>query len=123
MTLKDFIKNTIYDINIALEETYKETGKYYQIGESHAKDKSIAFDIAVTQSAEGSIGGQGGIQVWGFGLGGKKESKEGEQNVSRIQFNVFLSNTNPMTDIDRYTKEGEDRFSQARSTVNKSLTS
>ena len=115
MTLKDFIKNTIYDINIAIEETYKETGKYYQIGESHAKDKSISFDIAVTQSAEGSVGGKGGIQVWGFGLGGKKEAKEGEQNVSRIQFNVFLSNTNPMTDIDRYTKEGDDRFSKARS--------
>jgi len=113
MTLKDFVKNTIYDINIALEETYKETGKYYLIGESHAKDQPISFDIAVTQSAEGSTGGHGGIQVWGAGIGGKKESKKGEQNVSRIQSSIFLSNTNSISEIEGYEKRGDDRFSKA----------
>lgn len=91
-----------------------ETGNYYIVGESHAENKKIIrFDIAVTQSLEGSKSGQGGIQVLGVNLGGKKESKEGQQNVSRIQLSIFLSNINSMKEIEEYVKNGENRFSVA----------
>lgn len=58
---------------------------------------SIDFDIAVTVSTQQEIGGQGGINVFSFKLGGSLSDKDVNETVSRIKFsiNVALPNVKP----------------------------
>jgi hypothetical protein len=48
----------------------------------------IDFDVAVTSSSSASGNVGGGINVAGFELGGKGEVNDGNENVSRIKFQI-----------------------------------
>lgn len=59
--------------------------------EINSKDRivtTISFDIAVTASNKNEKGVNGGISVLSIGLGGKANSTDTSESVSRIKFSV-----------------------------------
>lgn len=117
MTLKDFIKSVILDIGAANDEIRNETGHNYVIaGKNNSGGGTfggaISFDIAVTQSSEKSKGG--GLQVAVFGVGGNasKEQKDIGENISRIKFDLLLSND--INVVDEKTLNDEEKMQRFR---------
>lgn len=108
--LKDFIKTTIMDIATAIEEANTEAlggsvdvlvnpspitkmGEHYESYVPHTPDTNrkvemIDFDVAVTSSASAEGGAETGINIAGFKIGADGSIAEGNENVSRIKFQI-----------------------------------
>jgi hypothetical protein len=72
----------------------------------------VDFDVAVVVSSEGSIGGEGGLQVAGLKFGGSGKQTDAEQSTSRIRFVVPLGlGHDPAT---AKARELQEREKQAR---------
>lgn len=103
LSLKDFIKNTLVDINDAVKEAEEEGVNlvYNELksGGLSPKPQDISFDLSVTteQGDESSKGAGLRISVLNGSI--DKKSQVGEQKVNRIQFSVtaFLGSKNENT--------------------------
>lgn len=78
-----------------------------------AKDKEernvtlIDFDIAVTVNEKGTSGVDGGIQVFSLKAGGKKETENLNETVSKIKFTLAMKmDTNENTGYGEYSISG-----------------
>jgi len=96
MDIEEFISTTLVSIyngvNKANEEIIKnktEKPRYFWIHSYNDKDadkSAIVFDIAVTTAKENTKTGGWGIKVKVVEAGGKINSKNTQENVSRIKF-------------------------------------
>lgn len=101
MELKEFVKSILNDVVEAVEETRKSSGRDMRL-ESSKDQRTVEFDIAVTVEGSTSATGKAGIKVFEVIQGGGEASQESKNaTVSRVRFGV---------DINRFTKEEEDRF-------------
>ena len=55
------------------------------------KDGAINFDVAVTAGQSGTVKGGAGVSVWAVKAGGEAETKQTQEQVSRIQFKVDIN--------------------------------
>lgn len=99
MEIKEFIKETLVEIQQGVQEAINECkdsktngvinpvwGDASNINKSHIED--VKFDIAVTVTDKSSRDKKGGIKVMGIDLGGGQSKDEEKGNVSRIQFSI-----------------------------------
>ena len=118
MDLKDFIKIIILDIGTAIEEVRIETGENFVIADHNGGGSSfggvLSFDIAVTQSAEGTVSGKASASVFGVGAHINGDSRESGQNVSRIKFDLMLHNHLTEKDLEGISERDKSKYSKAR---------
>lgn len=92
MEIKDFIQTALEDIDEALKEAQKNTGKHY-VFHAASKTEFIEFDLAVvstdTSSQTKDKEGRARISVISIGLGKQSALSETNQVTSRIKFKVF----------------------------------
>jgi hypothetical protein len=86
---QDFAKENGGVINP--KRTYAGSRQVTKLKDGERFIHTIDFDIAVTASNEQQNGVNGGITVFGIGLGAKIADKEVSQTISRIKFNVDVS--------------------------------
>ncbi len=95
MELKEFIRQTLYDIAEGIREAnaaYKESRNIQENayvltpGRGQEEGTGIHFDVAVTTQA--ARGGQASIKVLSLGVGG--ERRHTSESVSRIRFTVTV---------------------------------
>ena len=102
MELKNFIKESLFDIHSGLKEVNKKLSKNYgaqekknifllKPGSKKEGGTGIHFDIAVAvkQETEGTKKGKFAIKVIEAGLG--KTEKNFQENISRLQFTVNVT--------------------------------
>lgn len=110
MEIKEFIKETLVEIQQGVQEAINECkdsktngvinpvwGKANDINSSYVKD--VKFDIAVTVTDKASDDVKGGIKVMGIGLGGGRTKDQETGNMSRIQFSIPI--VPPVTTVDK----------------------
>ncbi len=56
------------------------------------KQGAICFDVAVTVSTSDSVQGGAGVSIWAVKAGAEGESRQSQEQVSRIQFKVDVNN-------------------------------
>ncbi|MFA6432710.1 MAG: trypco2 family protein [Candidatus Paceibacterota bacterium] len=96
MELKDFVKKVIIDLDQAVSEANKETGRDVRFKGVKEQRTALEFDVAVTVESTNSGKGGGEIKVWGIGqLGATGSAELKNSTVSRVSFGV---------DINEYTK-------------------
>jgi hypothetical protein len=92
MEIKDFVTETLVQINEAMEETRKRTNKTHWISLGVKGGKGINFNLAVTNSEgkESSKAGKAGlsIKVVEAKLDGSSKITNASETVSRIEFTV-----------------------------------
>lgn len=111
MNLRDFVRETLVDIALAINEAKIEVKDFVAIvpgtvdGERVDDRMNVNFDIAVTVSEKNSVSKNGThdakaeIKVMGASLGGgvgkesANESINQKENVSRIQFEIPINLT------------------------------
>lgn len=95
MELKDFIKHALLDVVNGVEEANKEKDRFRLSSHKHAgtggNGQKVEFDISVivNESSESDV--NGGIKVALVNLGGGKKESESNQNVHKINFEVFVT--------------------------------
>lgn len=93
MELSEFITKVLTDIEAGIGNAKTATNKDYYVDTGN--ERGVKFDIAVTtndltsSSAEGKVNA-GIIQVLGAGVGATIETKNENNQVSRIQFLIFV---------------------------------
>ena len=94
MELKEFIKQTLLSIVSGVEEANEEVDrfrlsnhKHYETGENGQK---IGFDVSITVKETSKNNVSGGIKVALVNLNGGRKASESNQNVHKIQFEVFV---------------------------------
>ncbi len=108
MELKDFVAETLVEIQQGVQEAIKRTtelktngvinpvwGSSRDVNADHIRE--VTFDIAVTVSDKsgGKVGG--GIKVVGLSLGSDVSQSEERSHISRIQFAVRM--VHPVTEV------------------------
>jgi len=95
MDIEEFISTTLVSIysgvHKANEEIIKnktEKNRYFWLRSNEDKS-AIVFDIAVTTAKEKTKAGGGGIKVRVVEVGGEINSKNTQENVSRIKFVIY----------------------------------
>jgi hypothetical protein len=95
LSLKDFIKSTLIDINDGIKEAADEgvSIAYRETNSGWAPAcKSVDFDIAVQVSQNEEKGkkkgGEFGISVLNFNLGNESTNGIGRETTNRIKFSV-----------------------------------
>jgi len=99
MELKDFVSETLFEIQLgvqlAIQRTKKENtngvinpvwGHHSNTDDSHIKE--VRFDIAVTINDKTSDKLGAGIKVMGINVGGDALDSKESSHVSRIQFSI-----------------------------------
>ena len=110
MQLSDFIRETLISIDTGLREandTIESKRKphrndttvddryitYFVESRLDGGKAHIDFDVAVVAGDTSATGGKSGIQVYGIGLGGSKESSKSVEITSRVKFTVTIHRT------------------------------
>lgn len=98
MELKDFISNSLVDIQEGVEDAIKKVDSkgttgvinpdFKHVRTNAALIQNVNFDIAVTASDKEGTGIQGRIKVVGIEIGGDGTNSTETSMVSRIQFCV-----------------------------------
>lgn len=94
MELKDFVSATIQQIieGVAEAQNYVKKEKINAVVNAQVglkREKTIEFDIAVTVNESKSTSAGGGISVASIiNAGGKKQTENVEQSISRVKFSV-----------------------------------
>ena len=103
MDIKEFTKNVLIDLDVAVSEARIKTER--DITFTGSKDnRTVEFDIAVSVENATEKSGEAGIKVLEFIGGDGKISKEIKNaTVSRIKFGV---------NFDSYTKKEQDNISK-----------
>jgi hypothetical protein len=87
------IKQGIADANKEIAEKNNKQTEPSQFVINGGASKVISFDVAVTTMNEIEKTGDGSIKVFSVSLGGSKNTSELQQTVSRIKFEVQISQT------------------------------
>ncbi len=92
MELQDFIKNTLVSIANGVREAnqlYQGPNKnpFYLMSGS-GNESLVVFDVAVTVSKNTGKAAGGGIGIKVANIGGKIDSKQSQENVSRVKFQI-----------------------------------
>lgn len=105
MELKDFVKNTISEISLAILESQEElqakgvivNPEKVEVGHNGEKVlrsdgwryvQNIEFDISITVDDKEETGAKGGIKVMGVELGAGAKSQNSLQQLNKIKFNL-----------------------------------
>ena len=112
MELKDFIKASLTEICLAIEEANlelkdssavinpkgvrvnSENSKSYgreDEGEKFGKNRvvhKVDFDVAVNAAKDEATGKSGKISIASFGIGGTKDSSKSNSSVSKLSFSI-----------------------------------
>jgi|TARA_R110001606_G_C15358805_1_gene648292 hypothetical protein len=107
MELKDFISNSLVDIQEGVEDAIKRVDEKGTTGvvNPHLVNvktraslmQNVQFDIAVTASDKEGQGVKGGIKVVGIAIGADGKTSSETSVVSRIQFNIPI--IPPVTEV------------------------
>lgn len=99
MELKEFIAETLFEIQQGVEDAIRKTQTHDTAGAinpvfgteartSSSNIREVSFDIAVTVNDKSTDKIGGGIKVMGVGIGAKVETNAESSHVSRIQFSI-----------------------------------
>lgn len=107
MELKEFVKNVLVDLNLAVDEASNSTNRTIRFSENE-KNRTIEFDVAVTAEKKGTTTGKAGVKVLGIAEGGGKLEKESKTSVvSRVKFGVRVDpHTRQESQARKQTKSG-----------------
>jgi len=109
MELKDFVKNVLSDLVDSVEEVRTQSNRDMRLSGTK-ENRTVEFDIAVTVEDSTANSGKAGIRIYKVIEGGGNISKESRNSsVSRIKFGV---------DIDRSTKEEQDKMRREMEEIN-----
>lgn len=88
MELKDFIAETLKQINDGLKDSTTYTEKQGGKG-TYSEPISVQFDVALTTSSKDEIGGGAKINVASiFNAGGTTSMKDSSEQYNRVRFAV-----------------------------------
>jgi hypothetical protein len=92
MEIKDFVSETLIQINEAMKDTKQKTGVSHSVSRGVKGGQGVSFSLAVTNSdnKESSKGGKAGlsIKVLEAKLDSSGKSNSSSETVSRIEFTV-----------------------------------
>lgn len=94
MELKEFIKRSLLDVVNGVEEANAEKDRFrltsHKIGTGERGQK-IEFDISVIVDKSSESDLKGGIKVAFANIGGGLSEAEKSQNVHKIKFEIFVT--------------------------------
>lgn len=98
MEIKDFISETLVQIDQAMKEAKERTERDHHVSQGVKGGQGVSFSLAVTNAdtKESSKSGKGGlsIKVIEASLGGSANVKSASETVSRIEFTIKVSSGN-----------------------------
>lgn len=102
MKLKDFIRQSLLDVVNGVEEANEEKDRFRLTSHKNLKTgergQKIEFDISVIvdKSTENDL--KGGIKVAFANIGGEHKEAENTQNVHKLKFEIFITESNSSND-------------------------
>lgn len=95
MELKDFIKQTLLDITMGVDEANKIANRFELSSDMHNRTgesgQRVEFDVTVVANESTGSGVKGGINVVGLGIGGTTTESDSNEHTQKIKFQVFIS--------------------------------
>lgn len=97
MELKDFIKQSLLDVVNGVEEANQEKDRFRLTSHKNMgtgeRGQKIEFDISVIVDKNSENDIKGGIKVAFANIGGGLKETENSQNVHKIKFEIFVTET------------------------------